>query len=167
MKRIILFRHGHAQDAFAAGIGDFQRSLTAKGREKTIESARLLKENQREIALWLTSPLLRAKETMELIVTVFEGNEENCQVMESLAFGDPREIFSELNDYNAPIICLTGHQPTLGDMVDDIMNQNQYYYFIMKKSGWVVLDFEERIALGRGKLRGFFMPPSQLVWRKE
>jgi phosphohistidine phosphatase SixA len=167
MKRIILFRHGHAEDAFAAGISDHQRALTAKGQKRTIESAHILKGKQTEINLWLTSPLLRAVQTMERIVQVYKADDSQCQYMESLAFGDPREIFAELNDYEERIICLTGHQPTLGDMVAELMFQNRFYQFTMKKSGWAVLDFEDRIAYGEGWLQGFFLPPDELFWREE
>jgi len=167
MKRIILFRHGHAEDAFSSGIIDFQRCLTAKGREKTMASAALLREKQKDIALWLTSPLLRAMQTMEIILKVYGGTESQIQILESLAFGDPQEIFAHLNDFRESVICLTGHQPTLGNMVEDVISRCKFQYFTMKKSGWLVLDFVDHIALGKGQLRGFYMPPDQPFWIKE
>ncbi|HVN57177.1 MAG TPA: histidine phosphatase family protein [Bacteroidales bacterium] len=62
MKRIILMRHGQAEEG-ADGIPDFERSLTTKGKNISRFMARKLRERISNPGILITSPAFRAFET--------------------------------------------------------------------------------------------------------
>ena len=90
--KLLLVRHGIAEEAetFIAGGGsDAQRPLTEIGRKKMRKGANRLRSQIKQIDLLASSPLLRARETAEIIAQVFGG----LPIMErpELDFGYPPE----------------------------------------------------------------------------
>lgn len=68
-------RHGPAEDHAASGR-DFDRALTASGRERVRDVARALVEGGEAPLVILTSPLVRALQTAEIVAGVVQLAEE-------------------------------------------------------------------------------------------
>jgi phosphohistidine phosphatase len=69
MKRIILMRHGQAEEG--NGLTDFERSLTAKGKITSRQMAEKLKEKLNNPGVLVTSPAFRAYETALIFAGVW------------------------------------------------------------------------------------------------
>src|SRR5271155_3406021 len=73
--RLYIMRHGPAEDHAASGR-DFDRALTASGRERVRDVARALVEGGEAPLVILTSPLVRALQTAEIVAGVVQLAEE-------------------------------------------------------------------------------------------
>ena len=79
IKTLVLVRHAHALSSFAAHVqSDALRPLSPEGQEKAAFTARRLRELKLQHPQILTSPLLRAKQTAQII-----GKELACSVEET------------------------------------------------------------------------------------
>ena len=72
---IYLVRHGIAEDATASNMNDFKRALTPRGIERTRAAARLLASLGVEPTRLLSSPLVRARQTADIL-----GGTLDCEV---------------------------------------------------------------------------------------
>lgn len=161
MKQIILFRHGEAVDSFAYSINDEERFLTHHGKTLSRQMAELLKQQVGEISLILSSPLKRALETAAIIADVFQLEDDQTEVLPSLAFGVSSEILIELNHYQGETICLTGHEPTLGYLASLALDKERLRSIQFKKSGWIAIAFKEKVQPGAGSLLA--MSPGKII----
>jgi phosphohistidine phosphatase len=107
--QVYLIRHGHAVDEDGA-LSDEQRYLTKKGRKTVREVGRVLKEAGVQLDAVLSSPLVRAVQTAELLAERldFLGIVE---AVPALVPGvPPRVIASELVSRGAAV-AVVGHEP--------------------------------------------------------
>jgi phosphohistidine phosphatase len=116
---IYIVRHGDAIDRNHPSItSDEMRELTDEGREEIDLMARLLVHLGVQPDLILTSPLIRARQTAEIITKV-TGAKTRASVSDELAPGG--SMAGVLNDIlshgRPPQTLLTGHMPGVGAMV--------------------------------------------------
>jgi phosphohistidine phosphatase len=143
MKRIILMRHGQAEEG-DEGIPDFERSLTTKGKNVTRLMARKLKEKITDPGLLVTSPAFRAIETA-LIFAGEYGIKPEKIVMNSLVYfrfdhSTVLEILKLANE-DTETITLFGHNPGFSDIASWY---SKVHLNIIPKSGIVSLAFNIR-----------------------
>jgi len=110
----IFMRHGKAQDR-EVGLPDEERRLTVKGSDRVRDVARALARGfvtARNVQIW-SSPLVRAKETAELLAVVLKV--KNVIIHPALASGDLDKLLHDVKNQsnNDTIICV-GHEPYLG-----------------------------------------------------
>jgi phosphohistidine phosphatase len=143
MKRIILMRHGQAEEG-ADGIPDFERSLTTKGKNVTRFMAIKLKEKIRDPGLLVTSPAFRAIETA-LIFAVEYGVKPEKIVINSLIYSrfDHKTVIEILKQTgeDTETITLFGHNPGFSDVA---MWYSKEPLNTIPKSGIVCLSFNIR-----------------------
>ncbi|MDR3542296.1 MAG: histidine phosphatase family protein [Desulfosporosinus sp.] len=115
-------RHGKAQDR-ELGLPDGERRLTAKGSNRVREVARALAcgfitgEN---VQIW-SSPLVRAKETADLLAVVLKV--KKVMTHPAIASENLDELLHDLPDQpNNAIIVIVGHEPYLGMWVTRMTN---------------------------------------------
>ena len=78
---LYFIRHGIAQEA-TSEIKDEQRSLTEQGRKKTRKVAQRLKDFDLNFRLIATSPLVRAQQTAEILIsTGLSSQLEQCSYL--------------------------------------------------------------------------------------
>lgn len=109
--QVYIIRHGHAVDE-GFGLSDESRYLSKKGRKNVREVGRVLRDAKVELDAILTSPLVRAVQTAELIAERldFVGIVE---AVPALAPGvPPRIIAAELASRGARV-AVFGHEPGL------------------------------------------------------
>jgi phosphohistidine phosphatase len=115
-RRIYIIRHAIAEEAASTGR-DEDRALTAEGRKKMKRAARGLASLGVAPAHLLSSPLVRAQQTAEIVVEAFPALKiETCDL---LAPGvDERALTRLLNQSYAGVdVALVGHEPDLGEML--------------------------------------------------
>lgn len=148
--KLILFRHGIAIDrelAILKKIEDAKRPLTDKGREKTDKMAKILKEWDEEIDLIVSSPLLRAQQTAEILAQLLKAKEfKTCAELVPSA---PPQAFAQWlkqQSKSATSILAVGHEPQLSVFASWALAKQPESFIGLKKSGMLCLElnsFEE------------------------
>lgn len=108
-------RHAAARDRAPSGR-DEDRELTAEGRARAEAVARGLAVLAPPIAVVLTSPLARARETAEPCARALHlGPARECSAL--VPGSDPSLVAGELARGGWSSVLLVGHQPLLGSLL--------------------------------------------------
>jgi phosphohistidine phosphatase len=111
--RLYVVRHAVAED----GPDDFQRRLTRKGRKAFTRLVRRLRDAGVGIDLIATSPLVRARETAEILAEEL-GDGPRIEVVGSLAPAADWEALVEWTvRQDAARVAWVGHAPSVGRLV--------------------------------------------------
>ena len=120
MKQLIFIRHGRAEEQ-EAGITDFERSLTIRGKAICREMAERFKEKENDPGLFITSPAFRALETAYIFALEFGMMHEQIRINSNLYFRADMKHFMELlktvSD-DVDTITLFGHNPSITEIPD-------------------------------------------------
>jgi phosphohistidine phosphatase len=109
--QVYIIRHGHAVDE-GPGLGDEQRYLSKKGRKAVREIGRALRDEKVELDAILTSPLVRAVQTAELLAERLDFLGV-IEVLPQLCPGvPPRLVAAELPSRGVRV-AVVGHEPGL------------------------------------------------------
>jgi phosphohistidine phosphatase len=157
-KRLYFLRHGLADRSAWSG-SDFERPLTAEGKQRLTQGARTLARLNLGVDLILTSPLIRARQTADIVASTL--NLTRClQVEERLAFGCAGQgLVKILQDHPAahrPL--LVGHEPDFSLTISEITGGSRV---ICKKGSLARVDLT-----GGSPLRGelvWLLPPKVLA----
>lgn len=116
--RLYVVRHGPAEDTSPSGR-DFDRALTDSGRERVREVARRLRAEDEVPRVILTSPLVRALQTAEVIAA--ELDVQHVETTRELApGGDSVALVKTLVNQKRKRAMLVGHQPDLTVLIEDV-----------------------------------------------
>jgi phosphohistidine phosphatase len=114
---LYLLRHGIAVDPVSSGLPDDARPLTEKGIKRMRQIAIGLRALDLPLEAIVTSPLIRARETAEIVVDTL-GLADRLEKSNVLATGsDPAAIERWLRNRAEAHLMLVGHNPTLSDLV--------------------------------------------------
>jgi len=161
MKRLILIRHGKAEDE-SSEISDFERSLTLKGKVIAGLMAHKLLEKEKSPGVFLTSPAFRALETALIFAGKFGINADNV-IMNSdlynrMSFQNLPAILSTINE-ETETVSMFGHNPSFTQIANMLCKEGCDF---MPKTGIVCISFNIRIwsEIGRnnGKMEYFLKP---------
>jgi len=143
-------------------FSDEKRSLTEEGRSRMREAARGLKKLGVDVELLLTSPLVRAVETAEIVASAIGLGKKEIRQTARLAPGTALdEVLSELKSHaGAESIALVGHQPDLGILISSII-QSAAPSIQLKKGGACCVNVIETVPALRGDLV-WLLTPRQL-----
>jgi phosphohistidine phosphatase len=150
---LYLIRHGLAAARGDDHPDDAKRPLTAQGVARLRREARGLKALGVTFDQVLTSPLLRAQQTAEILGLAL-GSKAPVAQLEALAPGGAASaVATALADYSRrSSIALVGHEPNMGELAARLLGTRVAIPF--KKGAVCRIDFE---ALPPEK-------PGQLVW---
>jgi len=157
--KLYFLRHADALD----GADDAARPLSPRGRKEAREIGRFLKQAGIEFDAAYSSPLMRAKQTAELVVDVCGSttldvtaallNEASAATFDEWLKGIPE----------AKHVCLIGHAPTLAERVRRLLGLETPETFKMPKGGLACLETENR----RAAALKFFITPKVLGVRED
>lgn len=165
---LLVIRHAIAEDkeAFAAsGRSDDQRPLTEEGRSKMRRAAGGLRLACPRVAVLASSPLLRARETAEIVASALRVS--RVEIVEALRPDRPfEELRGWLRGRVAPngedvTVAVVGHEPHLSGLVTWLMTGGSESRIELKKGGACLLAFDRSPAAGEAVLR-WALTPSQL-----
>jgi phosphohistidine phosphatase len=147
---LYLFRHGDAGPAPTGGT-DEERQLTDKGRDDTRAAARVLRDAGLMVDGLYTSPLLRARETGEILQQVLglvarsdERLRPGCRL------GAVQDLLSDSSDERVMIV---GHEPDMSGIVGELTGGRVKW----RTSGFARVQFD-RPEPGRGVLLSLVSP---------
>jgi len=161
--KLYLLRHGIAVDRLGGEItSDWQRPLTAEGQAETKQVAIGLKTLGVRADLIVSSPLVRAKQTAQIVLDVLAKGSE-IQISEALA---PGATVSDLYKFlrtlrKAENIFLVGHEPDMGRIAGNLLWSGPELYIPFKKAGICRIDIADIPPTSPGVLK-WFLPPKIL-----
>jgi phosphohistidine phosphatase len=121
--KLYLMRHGPAEDQAESGI-DADRVLSASGRERVRKVARLLVTAEEEPLLVVTSPLVRAVQTAEVVAceTALGDRKGSVEARRSLApGGDVAALVRTVAQAGGRRTMFVGHEPDLSAAAADLL----------------------------------------------
>ncbi|WP_414517380.1 phosphohistidine phosphatase SixA [Nostoc sp. PCC 9305] len=162
---LYLIRHGIAEDK-GLGIKDEERSLTKEGRQKTEKVAQKLVKLGLNFDLILTSPLVRARQTAEILI----AEKLSSQLEESSYLAHDGQISSWLKDWLEPRnysqntqLALVGHEPDLTSWAEILLWGEVKASLVLKKAGMIGIKLPETGSpLGRSQMF-WLTPPKYLL----
>ena len=168
---LYLIRHGIAVDLdtipLDSTLTDEMRPLTKEGRNKLKQVAERLQISGLKFDLIISSPLIRAKQTTDLLI-----DRQLCSQLEISSHLAPTgNLPGWLTEWekrsrdNLPIskLALVGHEPNLSQWAELFIFGRIYNQLVLKKSGIIGLKFpNDKIAIGAAQLH-CLIPPRYLV----
>ncbi len=114
--RLYLVRHAVAEEP-AAGVADEARRLTKRGRKRFARLVRQLTGAGMDIDLVATSPLIRARQTAEILAANMPGA-PRVDVVDALApSADWQALVEWTVQQDAACVAWVGHAPCIGRLV--------------------------------------------------
>ena len=153
---LYLMRHGIAEPL---GEGnqflDFMRALTPEGHRKLREICKGLKRLGVEFQLLASSPLVRARETAEVVGEVLHF-QQPVQLWNELEAGGSLPLLLKKLEASGPLnsILLVGHQPDLGFLASHLVFGSSHVALDFKKGGICCIQISEFPL----------QVPAELVW---
>jgi phosphohistidine phosphatase len=128
--RLYLVRHAIAEVRGPDWPDDTQRPLTRQGRQRMRRAARGLRDLGVELDVILTSPLVRARQTADILVRRLTPKPVLVETS-SLAPGQPHSaVLRALEPYRrARAVALVGHEPDLGMLAAFLLGAPQPLVF--------------------------------------
>jgi phosphohistidine phosphatase len=161
MKRLILVRHGRAEDD-SSEISDFERSLTLKGKVISRLMARKLVEKEKSPGTILTSPAFRALETAVIFAGEYGIAADDILVNSNLYYKMSLQnlpaILSVIKE-DIDVVTLFGHNPSFTQIANNLCKEGCEF---IPKSGVVCISFNimtwSEISRNNGKMEYFLIP---------
>ncbi len=155
--RCFFLRHGIAVESDEWRGSDFDRPLTGEGRSRMEREAAAIAELSLGIERIVTSPLLRAKQTAEIVADRLRLR-GGPVVDERLGLGFNRRRLQEvLADHDGVTVALVGHEPsmsaTIGSAIGDASIE-------LKKAALACVDLPDPASTGT---LTFLIPAKVLV----
>ena len=154
---LYLIRHGLAAERGENFPDDTKRPLTNDGVQKLRKEAKALLELDITFDVILTSPLVRTRQTAEVIAAAFR-NPPPIVNMPSLAPGGAHNaIIEELSKHHRRHhIALVGHEPGIGELAGRLIGLRRPLEF--KKGAICRIDVAALPPTGIGQLRWMLTP---------
>ncbi|MGC9526985.1 MAG: phosphohistidine phosphatase SixA [Limnospira sp.] len=163
MPNLYLIRHGIAADR-ATSAKDEERPLTAEGDRKTRQVAAQLKTLKLRFDRILSSPLVRARQTAEILQS--GGLSSRLEIFPPLApEGDLRQWldwYGNLDKSGGGDLALVGHQPDLGNWAESLIWGEVREVLVVKKAGIIGLALPET-GSPVGNARLFWLTPPKFL----
>ena len=154
---LYLIRHAIAAERGEDWPDDDKRPLTARGVSRFKESVAGLIRLEVTVDEIFTSPLVRAKQTAQLLAAGLPGK-PTVKILEALAPGHaPESVLAQLaRAARRRRIALVGHEPGLGELAAHLIGAGRALPF--KKGGTCRIDVESLTSRRAGALNWFVTP---------
>ena len=154
---LYLVRHAIAAERGSEWPDDTKRPLTERGISRFKEAVKGLRHLDVSVDEIFTSPLVRARQTAELLAAGLDGKPP-VKVLEALA---PGHSFTSLMSQLAKVakrrrVALVGHEPDLGELAAHLIGAGRALAF--KKGGVCRIDIGSLASKRAGSLIWFFPP---------
>jgi phosphohistidine phosphatase len=154
---LYLIRHGVAAERGESYPDDTKRPLTNQGVQKLRKEARALITLDVTFDVVLTSPLVRTRQTAEIIAAVFRTQPTIVNVPALAPGGTHNAIIEELSKQQRKHkIAMVGHEPGIGELAARLIGVRRPLEF--KKGAICRIDVAALPPTGPGQLRWFLTP---------
>lgn len=158
--KLVLVRHGKAIEADEFEGTDELRPLTEEGFRQFKKEVRGLSLMVPKLSAIWRSPLLRARQTADLLAEGYPGIKIS-EFAELAPTVDPARIVSLIQSSSFKDLALVGHEPHLSSLASYLLSGNSRSFVVLKKGGAVCLEFETRVAPKKAFLN-WHLEPNQI-----
>lgn len=162
---LYIVRHAIAVSRGVPGVlDDRSRPLTQAGIEKMRQNAAALAKLEIVLDQVWTSPLVRARQTAEILVEGL-GLALKPRVVKALEpGGDFDELIQKLSPHaDRAGIAIVGHEPDLGELATYLLSGSRQSAIGFKKGAVACIELDEFKPPARGCLR-WLLTPKQMKW---
>jgi phosphohistidine phosphatase len=154
---LYLIRHGIAAERGEDYPDDSKRPLTSTGIARLRKGAKALDQLGVAFDQILSSPLVRTKQTAEILAESMKSKPPVAFVDALAPAGTPAAVIQEIGKHARKArIALVGHEPNLGELAARLIGARASLEF--KKGGICRIDFEILPPKGVGHLVWFVTP---------
>ena len=154
---LYLIRHGVAAERGDNYPDDTKRPLTSDGMQKLRREAKALVALDLTFDVILTSPLVRTRQTAEIIAAGFRTPPPIVNVQALAPGGAHNAIVDELSkQHRRHSIAIVGHEPGIGELAARLMGLRRALEF--KKGAICRIDVAALPPAGPGQLRWLLTP---------
>ena len=154
---LYLVRHGIAADRGEDYPDDAKRPLTNHGISRMRKQAKGLAALDVSVDLILTSPLVRTRQTADILAQGLPGTPPVHQTDALAPAGTRAAVLKELGQHmRLARIALVGHEPNIGELAGSLIGARSALPF--KKGAVCRIDFEIFPPKGTGELIWFATP---------
>lgn len=161
---LYVMRHGKAAEHDPNLYpSDDQRPLTDKGQGELEQIATAMERLEIELDLVLSSPLLRARQTAEIVARIL-GITKKVRFSDNLARSEVSILIEEIKQLGKAVesILLVGHEPYLSALVSTLLTGGPDMSLNFRKGALLKLQFKKP-NLEHGASLEWFMAPRHLV----
>lgn len=165
---LYILRHATAEEAASSG-DDGARKLTQRSKEKMQGAAAGLCVMGLKFDVILTSPLVRAAETAEIVSAAYE-NSPPPQVLPALATGvAAADAVTALRPFaKHGEVMIVGHEPQLSAIASILLTgAADTVHMKLKTGGCLAIDLPSRFERGGGELRWMLTHRQLRTMRKQ
>jgi len=154
---LYLIRHGLAEERGERWPDDSKRPLTEEGMSRLRKQARGLARLGVTFDIVLTSPLVRTRQTAEIVAAGLEPRPHVTSVDSLTPDGSYPAVVADLEKHARKTrIALVGHEPSIGELAARLIGARHPIEF--KKGAVCRIDVTALPPSGPGALRWFLTP---------
>jgi phosphohistidine phosphatase len=165
MMELYLLRHGIATERGKESRGgDAQRPLISEGRGKMRRIAKAMRALELSFDLILSSPLLRARQTADIVAEEFKLAEQLKLSSHLAPEGDPRDLVRDLKRLHrgSRKVLLVGHEPYLSNLMATLLAGHPVIDINLRKGGFCLLSIDS-LQNGRCATLEWLLTPRQMT----
>jgi phosphohistidine phosphatase len=158
--KLYIVRHAIALPHGAAGVKDEDRALTEEGAKLMRQAAIGICALDWIPEVILSSPLVRARQTAEILFEAFGKKVELKNAAEMAPSGSRQKLYREINSYEKKVesLMIVGHQPSLGEIAGEICFGSPAHFIDFKKGGACAIELGGAQDIPRGRLIALLTP---------
>jgi phosphohistidine phosphatase len=154
---LYLIRHGVAEEPGEAWPDDTKRPLTEEGVSRLRKGVRGLAAFGVSLDVVLTSPLVRTRQTADIVAGAFDPRPPIVTADALAPGGSLQAVLADLEKQSRrKRIALVGHEPGIGELAARLAGSRHPFPF--KKGAVCRIDVETLPAAGPGTLRWLLTP---------
>jgi phosphohistidine phosphatase len=154
---LYLIRHGSAEARGDAWPDDAKRPLSEDGMSRLKKEARGLARLDVAVDVVLTSPLVRTKQTAEIVAAALDSRPPIVNIDSLAPGGSYAALVADLEKHaRKHSIALVGHEPGIGELAARLIGSRHPIEF--KKGAVCRIDLDEIPPSGPGDLRWMLTP---------
>ena len=161
---LFLLRHGLAveRDEFDYA-NDASRTLTAKGEKQLRTVAAALRAMELRFDVIVSSPLVRARQTAEIIAAELKLKKRLAFTDELMPGTAAKKLVQKIVRQKPALenVLLVGHEPDFSELISLLVTGNTGASFALKKSGLAKLEIE-KLRLGKCATLAWLLTPGQM-----
>jgi phosphohistidine phosphatase len=158
MKTLLLLRHAKADNA-APGSSDINRTLNERGKKEAQAIGTFIRKQNLTVELVLCSPAVRARETLEFVLSAAEvtANVRHDQRIYEAGPHQLLEVISEVDEHKSAVL-LVGHNPGMEELLRELTGREEPLSTGMLAKIEFNLDVWSKVTEDRGILELIFRP---------
>ncbi len=155
---LYIVRHAEAgQHGDPRWPDDSLRPLTPKGRKRFSRLVKKLVRRGFAPTLVATSPLVRCRQTAQVLIERLDGQPKLLELNELAPGGELAALVSWTRDQSESDVAWVGHAPDVDRLTAGLIGSG-FSNFRFAKGAIAALEFEGEITPGHGELRWLVLP---------